>query len=71
MPETERREWKFVEQTQPDMKAGIAAEYIAYYLDRIDVSLERIANTLEGMSTTATWSKVALEDLVKVTAKNR
>lgn len=44
---SDRHPWKFDQNLTLDHRAPRALEYIAQYLDRIDLSLERIAVALE------------------------
>ena len=44
----ERLAWKFEQNMKPEFREAKALEYAAYYLDRIDHSLERIATALEA-----------------------
>lgn len=42
------RAWKFDPNTQMDLRPGVALEFIAYYLDRIDQHLEVIAQAAQS-----------------------
>lgn len=44
----DRHPWTFDPNLQIDLRGPRALEYIAQYLDRIDQSLERIADALEA-----------------------
>jgi hypothetical protein len=46
-PDQQRQPWKFEQSISIEHKGPRALEFIAQYLDRIDLSLERIANSLE------------------------
>jgi hypothetical protein len=44
----DRQPWTFAQNLKPEFREPRAQEYIAYYLDRIDQTLERIAKALEA-----------------------
>ena len=43
----DRRAWKFEQGMQPEYRQALALEFIAYYLDRIDLQLTRVADVAE------------------------
>lgn len=49
MPDAQRLPWKFEGgQLNEQLRVAKALEYIAYYLERIDGNLERIASATSG-----------------------
>jgi hypothetical protein len=53
----ERKNYEFPDQsplqTAPEIRSAKALEFIAYYLDRIDAHLERLADAVESQKATA------------------
>jgi hypothetical protein len=43
----DRRAWKFEPGMQPEYRQALALEFIAYYLDRMDLQLTRVADVAE------------------------
>ena len=65
MPEATRHSWDFKasQSMKPDFRQSLALEFIAYYLDRIDQNIAKIADTLTEDPATNITVLSALKDV--------